>query len=142
MAETLADLKRRVSTNFVTLVSDELPPVEAIQVFSDSGKVFAIVPVSSLDEAQLEHALPALTQQDSGAFEALTGAVILRWSGDAKEVISALQAEGLELVRNYGVGGVVVAIDHVDLFDLVERLSTRDFVISASLHTLQQASSR
>lgn len=135
----MEDLRDRISTEFVTVRVEGTPPSEAVELFADSGKVFAVVPVSSLTPDQLARSLPALTIPGTQSFEVPTGAVIVRWSGPSDEARAKLTSAGVELMRDYGAGGVVVPTGQEDPFDLADRLADLEFTSSAKVHTIQRS---
>jgi len=134
--------KERVSKRYVALRAIGEPPPATVETISDSGAIFAIVPLTSVDRAQLGGALPVLIIQGTDNFEVATGAINLRWSAPTSGIGALLETVGVNLIRNYGAGGIVVPKAPEEPFDLADRLSRLDFVTSATVHTISRVEKR
>ena len=142
MGMKMDDPRERISKHYVAVRTDGDPPPNSVETLRDAGSTFAVIPVDPTVHDQLGETFPVLTIPGSDSFEVATGAVTLRWNVAPSDIASLLEASGVKLVRNYGVGGVVLPVKPEHPFDLADRLRKLQFVTSASAHTIRRAEKR
>ncbi len=96
-----------VSQTYVVVKVEGAVPREAVSDITDGGETFAVVPI---DPSRMsKDSVPALEDSETGELVVPTQRVTLRGDVHSAPVKDAIDRAGANLIRDYGIGGMIEA---------------------------------
>ena len=134
----MREKKLSISSNFVAVKCSKRPLEGTVEMLSDAGINYAVLPKSSLDSEGLKTSLPIFESPETGGFIVPTGKVTVRWQSKSNALIRFLEVENAVLERDYGKGGIVSSRVPVDPFEFARKLERVKGITKTEVLTLRR----